>query len=473
MRPQRTFEERLEDAKALLDSDPDATHGICVELLNEQPENPLLLFMIGTIYVRAERYGHAYNVFKRVTDLHPKRSEGWNSLGTCYLGMNDLEAARRCFFRSNDLLPNKPEVLSNIALSYLDDGQPEKALEWSMKAMKIAPELSGAHGNYGFALLALDRWEEGWKHYAYTLGGKFRKIVQYGDEPLWDGKNAKSLIVYGEQGLGDEIMYASCLPDIDAKITLDCDKRLEGLFRRSFPHIEVHGTRREEEVDWLGRYDASCPIGMLPEFFRKSSKDCPRTPYLKADPERVLQWKTLFKSYGKPVIGLCWTGGSKHNHPHRRTIDIHDFEPLFAQDAVFVSLQYKDSEPHPRVLEFPRATRTSDYDDTAGLVAALDHVVGIHTTVHHLAGALGVPATILVPDKCSWIYAQDMPWYESTIHRKKAGETWKATIGRLDVEHICRFRPTGISGVSRLLSVGVGENEYPRNLFAARSLVTG
>ncbi|MEG7772377.1 hypothetical protein U2088_15685, partial [Listeria monocytogenes] len=83
---------------------------------------------------------------------------------------------------------------------------------------------------------------------------------------------------------------------------LDCDSRLEGLFRRSFPNIEVHGTRREEEVDWIESYDANCPIGMLPEFLRTKASDFPKTPYLTPDPERVMQWRALFESYGKPVI---------------------------------------------------------------------------------------------------------------------------------------------------------------------------
>ena len=472
--PKRSFDERLEDAKALLDSEPDAAHGICVELLNEQRDNPLVLYIMAAAYSRAERYGLAHTVFQRLCTLAPNRYEAWNNVGMCQTAMSDHLAARKSFFKANDLTPNKPEVLANIALTYLDEGDFEKAEMWGKRAIAVDPNHAGARGTLGFAQLALGRWTPGWENYGYTLGGKFRKRTSYGDEPLWDGSANKRLVIYGEQGLGDEIMYASCIPDIACEITLDCDKRLEGLFRRSFPDVEVHGTRRDEEVDWIKEYDANCPIGLLPQFMRPDPKFCPKTPYLIPDPERVLQWKILFASYRKPVIGLCWTGGSKHNHPHRRAIDLPDFQPLFDQDAVFVSLQYKDGETHPRVLEFPRATRTPDYDDTAGLVAALDHVIGIHTTVHHLAGALGVPATILVPDKPMWIYAgEEIPWYRSTLHRKRAGETWKNCIRRLNVESICRFRSEGIGGVSHVLPIGVGENEYPRSVYTPRALVAG
>lgn len=412
--------------------------------------------MVGRIYSGAERYGLAYNIFRRVCELSPKRYEAWNNVGMCLTALTQHLEARKCFFRANDLAPNKPEVLANIALSYLDESDPIKAEEWSQKALKVSPDHAGAHSTLGFAQLAQGKWETGWKHYGYTLGGKYRKIVTYGDEPAWDGSPNQRLVIYGEQGLGDEIMYASCINEaiaISKSVTIDCDERLEGLFRRSFPAAEVHGTRRAEEVDWIKEYDASVPIGRLPEFFRDKAEKFHQTPYVVPDPERVMQWKALFASYGKPVIGICWTGGSKHNHPHRRTIDLDDFAPLFEQDAIFVSLQYKDFPADPRVKDFKRATRTPDYDDTAALVAALDYVVGIHTSVHHLAGAMGVPATILVPDKCSWAYAGEMPWYSSAIHRKKAGETWKACIGRLNVESICRFRSARDCGVSRVLPI--------------------
>lgn len=450
------FDQKLEDAKALLDAnEPDAAHGLCVELLNEQPENPLALHIIASVYSRAERYGLALNIYKRITDISPRRFEAWNNYGMTLAAIDNYPEARKAFHRANDLSPNRPEVLANIALTHLEEGEREKAIEVATKSLKTDPEHAGARGTLGFAQLGLHDWR-GWKNYHYTFGGKFRKPMAYGDEVLWDGSPGKRLVIYGEQGLGDEIMYASCINEaiaISEHITIDCDARLEGLFKRSFPQAEVHGTRREKEVDWIKQYDASCPIGRLPEFFRNKDSDFKTEPYLIPDPERVFQWKTLFKSYGKPVIGICWTGGSKHNQPHRRTIDLDDFAPLFAKDAVFVSLQYNDTEPDPRFLEFKRATRTPDYDDTAGLVAALDHVVGIHTSVHHLAGAMGVPATILVPEKCSWIYGGNMLWYKSNIHRKKSGETWKATIGRLDAESICRLRPEGSGGLSHVLPV--------------------
>lgn len=404
-------------------------------LVEESPEDAKALHLLGSLFAKSEQYGLAYNLFLRSTQVAPKNASAWSNVGMSLSGMQRYIEARQHFNRAHSLDPKNGNICANIALTYLEEADRHKALEWAMKALKLDPNHKGAYTTIAFVQLGLGNWEAGWDNYQATLGGKYRKIVTYADEPLWDGACGKRLIVYGEQGLGDEIMFASCLPDAikdSMRVTVDCDERLQGLFRRSFPDADVYGTRRAKEITWDAKADAVVPIGQLPMYYRPTPESCPGKPFLKPDPERVLQWKALFATYKKPVIGICWSGGTPHNHMKRRHLGVEAFQPLFdAVDAVYVSLQYKGDEKHPKVLEFPRATRTPDYDDTAGLVAALDHVVGVHTAVHHLAGAMGVPQTILVPAKCSWAYALDnMPWYNAPLVRQKNGEEWKQTIER-------------------------------------------
>jgi hypothetical protein len=378
-----------------------------------------------------------------VVDLRPQRAEGWNNLGMSLEGLHRDDEARKAFLEAWQRDSKNPNYAANIALTYMEQGNYKKALEWCSKAFALEPGYGPAQTTYGMSNLALGNWKEGWPAMASSIGGKFRHEIVFGDEPRWDGTPGKTVVFYGEQGIGDEVMYASCIPDAlehCEKVIVECDPRLEGLFKRSFPSAVVYGTRRQNEVSWPAEHkiDGRCPVGQLPEFFRPTPESCPGTPYLVADPERRLQWRALFDSWGKkPKIGLCWSGGSKHNNPEHRHVGLAAFRPLIeGLDADWVSLEYKDpSEEIGKsgfpVRHYPRATLTPDYDDTAGLVAELDLVIGPHTSVHHLAGALGVPSLILVPSKTIWIYRLDhMPWYSGASLVKQSG-TWENTIGTL------------------------------------------
>lgn len=436
----------LRTAASLVDSDPDQAHAICNDILREEPDNVLALFLVGNLYAKAERFGPAIAVFERCSRLEPRRDEVWNNLGMSLQECGKRVDSREAFKRALELNPTKPAYLANIAVSYLTDGNHTEAKRYANKALKLDPTHDGAWTTLGFASLATGDWATGWKGYAHSLGGRFRKEVKIGDEPRWDGSPVESLFVYGEQGLGDEIMYASCLGDIPAgtAVTLECDKRLEGLFRRSFPGIEVHGTRRDEAPWAQGRvFDAGAPIGDLPGLYRPTPDSCPKTPYLTADPERRLQWRALFDSWGKkPVIGLCWSGGRHNTQKKERRVGLEAFRGLIGSvDAHFVSLQYTDAQAEIDATGLPvrhiqRAVQSPDYDDTAAFVAECDIVVGIHTTVHHLAGALGVPSVILVPSRPMWNYAHGdrLPWYGyQPFHRQRKDEAWTDCLKRLDL----------------------------------------
>lgn len=414
--------------------------------MDKNPDDALALFLMGSIYAEAERFGAAINMFRLVTSIKPEKPEGWNNLGMAYDSNKMHDKAMECFQKSWSI-GQTAQVASNIGNAYLNKHDYQNAKTWAKRALKIDPNLKGAHSVLGMASLSTGDWATGWDNYEYSIGSKFRTEVQYQEEDRWDGTPGKTVIVYGEQGLGDEIMYASCVPDAakENTIVLECDKRLEGLYRRSFPDVHVYGTRRDPAY-WIDdhKLDARCAVGTLPKFYRRKLSDFPGTPYLKADPERVAQWKTLFK---RKTIGIAWSGGSKHNKPEARAIGLEAFRPLIeAIDADFVSLQYQDPTDEIKASGLPvkhwkRATLTDDYDDTAGLVAALDMVIGVNTSVQHLAGALGVPGVVLVPNDPLWIWSGDFPWYKSArLFRQKKGESWAETVKRLHDTDFCGLR---------------------------------
>lgn len=400
------------------------------EALNADFNNPIALFQMGYGFLKAEKFGLAYQMFMRAAQLQPERAEPWNNAGMCHQETWNLDDAERCFRKAMELEPNNQASLSNLALIYINRCQPKEALKWIAKAEKAADTPNWqSQDNKALALLMLRQWKEGWATYRATAGmHKQRQLRAYNDpdEPMWDGQKG-TVVVYGNQGLGDEIAFASCIPDAieRAEVIVDCDHRLEGLFRRSFPRAKVYGTRHAEKRDWDHAIDYSIPNDCLPNLFRNSDEEFPGTPYLKADPERRIQWRALFDTMRKPVIGVAWTGGLKNTGAVKRSLSLEAFLPIFRSvDATWVSLEYKDRSEEledfermhgVKILDYPRATRTSDYDDTAGMVAELDLVISATTAVVHLAGALGKEVWCLAPSKPRWFYGLegDPPWYKS------------------------------------------------------------
>jgi hypothetical protein len=429
--------ERLRAAASLAYDEPDTAYALCQEELTENPDSHAALTLAGVISCRAERYPVALAFFERAVKMNPTRAEGWNNLGTAFHELRQPLRAREAFRRAYELKED-PLYVVNIGVTFSDENNHREAIKWIRKAERMDPNHPSVPAALCFALLGVGDWS-GWKYFDSMLGvSKFRKKLGFGGVD-WTGEPVNRLIVYGEQGLGDEIMFASCLEDCRAnakQVVLECDVRLEGLFRRSFPWAEVHGTRRDDR-DWDISCDAQVACGSLPALFRPTPESCPKTPYLTADPERRLMWRALFDSWAKPVIGIAWSGGRHNTGKTYRQVGLEAFRPLIeTTDAVFVSLQYQDPSEEIAASGLPvrEFALTTNYDDTAAMVAEMDRVIGPPTTVHHLAGALGKPSTILVPWRTLWdcSHGDRWPWYQSqTFHRQKKDEAWIDCLKRL------------------------------------------
>lgn len=403
-------------------------------LENNPNDGPALNFM-GILHLERNNFSSAYQYFRRGTQETPSAAPIWTNLGLAAheLGRND--EAIKCYMHSASLNNEYVKAYVNAAAVFIEESRWDEAEKCCNIAFEIEPGNSLAKKNMAHVYLARHEWEKGWQHWDLTLGSKYRKEWQYGDEPRWDGGKGRNVVIYGEQGLGDEINYASVIPDAirDCKhVIIDCDPRLEKLYRRSFPDADVHGTRRDEHPAWLqtAEIDARCAVSTLPMFYRNSDDSFPGTPYLKADPELVAMWKSLFS--GRKVYGLCLHGGSKMTGEEWRKLRIEDIAPLLKLDAEFVSLDYKGTLDNPRIREYQWATQATDYDLTAGLIAALDGVIGVNTTAMHCANALGVPTHVLVSEKHQWRYEGEYVWSKTAkLYRQGKGEAWRKVVERV------------------------------------------
>lgn len=394
---------------------------------------------------KQKKWWLAYQFAKRAVDINPKSSYAWMNLGRVADEFYRFEESERCFQKALKLAKNDDQrgmIFINLSAALVNKGDWVKGAEAARKGLQFSPDNRKLKANLGIASLALHQWEEGWKNYDEIISfDSSRGQIKYADEKEWDGRPGQRVIVYGEQGLGDEISFASMIPDladVSQKVYIDCDRRLEGLFKRSFPDCEVHGTRWDRDITWLPKeFDASTTMGGLGKFFRTKDQSFPRKAYLQADPERVLMWRGLFDRIKKPVIGVSWSGGLFWTAGRFRAMTLEDLLPLFeAVDAVWISLQYKDAseeiaafrEKHPEIdiRQYAFGTLTSDYDDTAGLVAALDKVVSMQQSVIHLAGGLGKETHVFVNKHSQWRYGQDdVPWYPSVkLYRQRLDNTF-------------------------------------------------
>lgn len=436
-------DERLLLAKSLVKDQPDEAMRICNDVMNEEFDSVAgqqALFMGAYIMMEAERYGIAYQMLQRCAALNPDVAEIYTNMGMC-LEEHDAPRAIEMFQKAYKIKPNHANAIANEGLMRLLTGEPQKCIDLSQKALSIDPTLRSAQHNTGLAQLMLKQWPEGWRNYYETMGVRHREKRDYG-LPEWDGKSPGQILVYGEQGVGDEIMFASCLPDVlkTNDVVLDTDSRLKNLFERSF-EVPTYGTRFCKETPLLDEQkpDYQLAIGQLPHFYRNHHSEFPGTRYLRPDDERCIQWRALFDTFKGRKIGIAWRGGLPSTGEKRRSLDIENIAPLFNDKDTFISLEYKDV---PRetlekydIKSYPRATaKGQDIDDLAALVNELDLVITSCTTVVYIAGALGKPCYVLVPDKPGYRYGIEggFPWYNTVdLYRKRKGQSWRKVINRL------------------------------------------
>jgi hypothetical protein len=217
--------------------------------------------------------------------------------------------------------------------------------------------------------------------------------------PYWDGKPVRHLVIIGEQGIGDEIVYGSCIPEVMVRLGHDpiefqCHPRLQQTFSRSF-NIKCTDRRVLSEIT---DGDAVVMLGDLMRFYRKDLSHFPKKPFLKPDPDRVGYWKDVLKKLGpKPKIGLGWR--SRHGAI--------DPQALMSEDAVYIDLQY-GSEGLEKSVKLGDPLK--DLDDHLALVKALDKVVSVTQTLVHEAGAVGTRCDAIKPKKGTG-EVNDTLWY--------------------------------------------------------------
>lgn len=458
---------KLDQAFDLYQADElDAANKIVNEILNADPNHHKALALGGLLQMRAERYGASYVMARRAAELAPHEWAYQNNVAMPLLCMASsannekfLDEAETILKRAWKRSGDHPAILNNLALIGVNRCEPDRAIYFAEKSLAIDPEQKDVRETLGYALLQQGNYKGGFLNYEFAIGGKHRKLTPAKNEPYWDGTDGVHLYLRGEQGIGDEISYASVIPDAvkhGNRITFECDKRLAGLFKRSFEPlgVTVHGTRHNPELrGWRDdpefKPDFTAPLGTLCREYRQKKEDFPRTPFLKADPERLIQWKALLDTLPGKKVGIAWTGGLPNTFRGRRSHNLEGLLPILKVPGVtWVSLQYKDPTEEIEAFEkkhgikvhhWARAAQAYDYDDTAALVESLDLVVSVCTSIVHLCGALGKKCLVLIPKRPRWWYVPggyESHWYAS-LEMHRATDKWPIERVAQRVKELC------------------------------------
>ena len=345
--------------------------------------------------------------------------------------------------------PAWPVALSNLGWILLEKGDYEQGLKLLDAALERDPDDHETRLVRSYMNLKHGNFEPGWRDFEARRHSRFAVNRSYRFE-RWDGApmHGKTLLICSEQGLGDQIMFASCFGEAIARAghcIIECNPELVKLFRRSFPSASIYpAVAATETPAWdeqAQAVDRQILMGSLPGFFRNRWEDFPRhTGYLRAAPERVAYWRSRLDALGPgPKIGLSWRGGITTTRRHLRSLALGEFLPILQQPAKFVSLQYGDCAGDLNTLSQEHGVTLShwqdaldDYDETAALICALDLVISVCTAVIHLAGALGQPVWILVPSVAEWRYldrGEALPWYPSArLFRQTEPGQWQHLI---------------------------------------------
>lgn len=401
--------------------------------LARQPDDAPVLNLLGQIRLERGDAQEAAALLGRAWQLAPQTPGLALVLGQALHAHGQLAAARDCLQQARQAAAADTGLLAELASVEQDDGHFAAAAALLRERLALAPDDAHAAWHLALALLSLGELDAGWAQYearSRVFGVDYTGLgMQRWDGTPLDG-DGEALLLLAEQGVGDEILFASCVPDALARagsVTLFCDPRLQPLFARSFPGASVlplvrgGGVQRSVERPACTHY---LEAGSLPRWFRRRIEDFPAVPgYLLADAARAAHWRRWLAGLGKGLkIGLCWRSGLRGGARERHYAALEAMAPLFGVPGVrWVSVQYDPSAPELAaaqarfgvpIAEPPGLDQRNALDEVAALLDGLDLVISASTAVAELAAALGVPVwRFLTGSGWPMLGTDAMPWH--------------------------------------------------------------
>lgn len=420
---------------------------------------------LGVLLKSMDKLNESEKSLRQAQFLQPNDAGIHNNLGATLLDLNKLNEAEVSLKKAVILNPKSPNAHKNLGLVFQRQKYFKKANKHYLKALKVDPTFSDGQWSLSLFQLSLGKFSEGFELYetrfkkditAKVATPPVTAIPRYKGNHLSQDLKDKHLIIWPEQGLGDEVMFASVLSELSSvvtqnpntRITLVCEFRLVELFNRSFDFLTAIPKDRNNDVLVIeGNADYWMYIGSLPKFYRNSFEDFNgHKPYLKVNKALSRAWETRFSGLQHEVnIGISWIGGGVPRKKADRSLSLMQMLPILtkiSKTANIINLQYGDHTQEIQyfskqtgitVLDWKDCDPLKNIENFSAQIKALDLVISVDNSTVHFAGALGTNAYVMLPFDQDWRWAEDTSksyWYPEimSLFRQSGNGEWSQVI---------------------------------------------
>ena len=423
---------------AVARGDADRAHEALSRALAIAPDLDPARAGLAALAQSAGRLDEALHHYRAALERHARSPKLLNALGALLIERGEFEEAAKWLAQAVEIAPDLPGVRENLSRALLNarDFPAVEAVERSLVAAE--PDSVRVHFRLAHALLMQGKLDDGWSEYEWRLqrpgfSGGLRNL------PHWDGGDpaGRTILVASEQGLGDAILFARFVPELarrGARVRFFCRPQLERLFRASLESDDIR-VSADPAAD-VSDVDAAVHLLSLPKALGLGrSALAPRSRYLRADAALAGAWRERLAAHPGAKVGLTWAGNPQRAGDDSRSLAPELVAPL--GEALGRVTWFSLQADHPPTARRPFAMvdwmpQATDLADTAALIAALDLVISVDTSVAHLAAAVGRPLWLLAPHNVCWrweIGDTESPWYPGVrIFRAPGLRAWPPVI---------------------------------------------
>lgn len=371
-------------------------------------------------------------------DAYINRGAVWGDIGDHHAAIADYDRAIAYDAASADAYNSRGMALRELR-------RHAEAVESHRKALTLEPNHADARWALSVCHLQMGAFTEGWRGYESPWTAPHLKLDPRNfAQPLWLGQDdirGKTILLHAEQGLGDTIQFVRYVAVVVAKgarVVLEVQAPLVTLLKGLNGAVAVIA-----KGDPLPPFDLRCPLLSLPLAFATSATTIPAADgYLTATPAQRAAWADRLGAKTRPRVGLAWSGNPGHSNDARRSIPLADVIRPLPKGLEYIALQKDVPEGDWAALAEAGiryfGTELTDFSDTAAVCALMDRVISVDTSIAHLAGALAMPVSILLPfnPDCRWLLERnDSPWYNAaTLYRQDAPGDWDAVLARVALD---------------------------------------